>query len=677
MLLTAIIYTVISLLSILILLYIIYRALRRLISWGVASSVFGGDAKTCLLSLGLASIPFATILPTMVKATVKFIADIVFTVPSRLYVNWQSNYQMLSQNGTNAQSVVELGFGFVGSWTSSINQAYKGIPEGIPYISFIFMLALWVLIAYILGQQTFDGGRPIVRGRIWLQNVYNYSRLNPSAVYNLIFFLILGLGAYFSIAAITAIPSLQEDIAEPETVSINRLKSELEGMQGQFANNVRNNNDFPNNPFEGSEQLEQMEDPKTQTTSQQKNNEGETQANQTEETNKPRTNNVVPTSGAEEDSQKQKAEPEGETPPPPNLERIRGMLTQEKLKREAVLVLHKRMVAQAMGNLQVDINTGLSTYSADISRKGSRERAKHFLKISNWYNKLSGYYLRDINNCSSYISFLDTRWKVWVNELREDIAAGRYTVAESNRPPNVDDSLNQYCRFYESHPEEKSVPARESLGSDLGAFRYLVGWLLQTESLAMALITGLFGFGLLGSACSTFVREREQKRKPGASLFGLQTSGGVIVEDLTGVVIRGVSAAIVVFLAVEGGLAIFASPNSQPNSYVLLLTCLVAAVFSEVIWKWAQNWITSYFSKETESGNQQGSTAMVGTELGTSEQPTDDKATYDTATNNPPSNETSGTTDTKDAAENSRSAETVDGGTGNVNDQTDSTKSPD
>jgi len=84
------------------------------------------------------------------------------------------------------------------------------------------------------------------------------------------------------------------------------------------------------------------------------------------------------------------------------------------------------------------------------------------------------------------------------------------------------------------------------------------------------------GFGLLGSAVSTFVRE-QVKRRPDDPL----------VEDLTGMVIRGLSAAIVVFLAVVGGLAVFGS-SSDPNPYVLLLTCLIGAVFSEDVWNWAR-----------------------------------------------------------------------------------------
>jgi hypothetical protein len=86
----------------------------------------------------------------------------------------------------------------------------------------------------------------------------------------------------------------------------------------------------------------------------------------------------------------------------------------------------------------------------------------------------------------------------------------------------------------------------------------------------------MLGFGLFGSASSSFIRHRAAKQE------------GLFVADLIGVVIRGSSAAVVVFLAVEGGLSIFATGSSEPNPYVLLLTCLVAAVFSEKVWDWAQ-----------------------------------------------------------------------------------------
>jgi hypothetical protein len=63
---------------------------------------------------------------------------------------------------------------------------------------------------------------------------------------------------------------------------------------------------------------------------------------------------------------------------------------------------------------------------------------------------------------------------------------------------------------------------------------------------------------MLGAVCcSTFIRQRRVK-----------TPDGALVSDLAGVIMPGLSAAIVVFLAVEGGLAIFASGTGQPIPYL-------------------------------------------------------------------------------------------------------------
>jgi hypothetical protein len=45
----------------------------------------------------------------------------------------------------------------------------------------------------------------------------------------------------------------------------------------------------------------------------------------------------------------------------------------------------------------------------------------------------------------------------------------------------------------------------------------------------------------------------------------------------------------VVFLAAYGGLAVLAGgSSSDPNPYVLFVTCLVGAVYSEAVWRWAR-----------------------------------------------------------------------------------------
>ena len=114
----------------------------------------------------------------------------------------------------------------------------------------------------------------------------------------------------------------------------------------------------------------------------------------------------------------------------------------------------------------------------------------------------------------------------------------------------------------------------------------------EDSALSLVCIVGLIGFGLLGAAASTIIRERGTQR----------LSKTPLVSDLPSVIVRGVTAAVVVFLAVKGGLAIFALQTPDPNPYVLLLTCLVAAVFSEPVWEAAGSYLEDLISRSKKTG---------------------------------------------------------------------------
>src|SRR5262245_18333400 len=106
--------------------------------------------------------------------------------------------------------------------------------------------------------------------------------------------------------------------------------------------------------------------------------------------------------------------------------------------------------------------------------------------------------------------------------------------------------------------EEMPLPTPPDPGTYVGPFGFFAGWLVKTRSLPLALIIGMLGFGLMGSAISTFSREQPSRQ-----------DDDPLVKDLAGVVFRGLSAAIILFLAAEGGLAIIGTGSSEPNPYVL------------------------------------------------------------------------------------------------------------
>lgn len=214
------------------------------------------------------------------------------------------------------------------------------------------------------------------------------------------------------------------------------------------------------------------------------------------------------------------------------------------------------------------------------NRNGARERTDHLLALGEWYRDWFRRAQEHIVSCHGSILNL-------ASEARNESLTVKGAIASGQRR---DDSLGDIWRRTRQADDEAyrscsrsgwssdiQPPSRPMLGAHLGFIGWASGWLLQTESMPLALIVGMVGFGLLGAVSSAFVRDGV-KKAPGEAL----------VQNLPGVIILGSSAAMVIFLGVFGGLAMFANAAVDPNPYVILFTCFVAAVFSEDAWKWAQ-----------------------------------------------------------------------------------------
>jgi hypothetical protein len=98
---------------------------------------------------------------------------------------------------------------------------------------------------------------------------------------------------------------------------------------------------------------------------------------------------------------------------------------------------------------------------------------------------------------------------------------------------------------------------------------------------------GLVGFSLLGATLSRAVRVDEER-----------LAAGLTSNDLFIVIAGGAAGAVVVFLAAYGGLAVLGNTGGDPNPYVVFLTCLVGAVYSEDVWRWAR---TKMFAGKTKN----------------------------------------------------------------------------
>lgn len=151
--------------------------------------------------------------------------------------------------------------------------------------------------------------------------------------------------------------------------------------------------------------------------------------------------------------------------------------------------------------------------------------------------------------------------------------------------PQINNKINKVLA--NAIPKENiTIPTRPTLGSDLGPVSALTGWLMKTESPTLAIIIGLIGFGLLGATGSTFIKEKKAKRVD-----------NLLIENLPSVLIKGFTAAIIIFLGVKGTLTVLTnnSNSTEPNAYALFFLAFVASVYSDKAWAWAEEKFVSDF----------------------------------------------------------------------------------
>jgi len=148
-------------------------------------------------------------------------------------------------------------------------------------------------------------------------------------------------------------------------------------------------------------------------------------------------------------------------------------------------------------------------------------------------------------------------------------------------------------------PSLSPVPERPDPGDHLGVFRQFMGWLFRVESYSAIIILGLVGFGLLGATAATFIREHTQPNEAEAP-----AKRGPLVQDLPSLLIRGISAALVVFLGMLGSVSLLSNEGngaSLPDANLLFFLALVAAVFSDTAWDWAKERFQKTLKEQDDS----------------------------------------------------------------------------
>jgi hypothetical protein len=162
---------------------------------------------------------------------------------------------------------------------------------------------------------------------------------------------------------------------------------------------------------------------------------------------------------------------------------------------------------------------------------------------------------------------------------------------EPGNPQVVRDSVIRHLRLISFTPYPDTIAFQSELpsiqpsnhdGSEWGIFGLMSQYLINTESSELVLLMGMLGFGLLGASLSSFeAAERDR------NIFETFRSKP-LVKNFGYVLARGCGAAIAVYLCTKAGLAIFtmgsATSSDNASSYMLLLTCFVASIYSDRVW---------------------------------------------------------------------------------------------
>lgn len=413
-----------------------------------------------------------------------------------------------------------------------------------PFADLLIGLAVWALCGQLL-QTVPDQAQGT--GQFRLAQLAR--RLSRVTWLNTLLFAIIGIALYFTTAAIVAVPTLKE-FNDPAAPTIQALQSRLNDKNSPAAK-AEFDADFPESYEAEDTSLKALK----------------TYVDQREAALSA-TSTLSP--------QKKKA-----------IEDLRSFVTAAEKSREDILTRWKAVRKSAWSQNSKLISEALANFeTASNIGNGKKERLEYSQELQRWYEESWSDIRSQLQSAKDAIKNMN-------RELVEIATASRTALervlsgSEENRVEGQASSAffsnDSYLPFLSLTSSLLRIepafdaPSPPHPGLDLGPFGLFAGWLVDTRSLPLALIIGMLGFGLLGSAVSTFVREQRERKM-----------GEPLVVDLAGVLIRGLSAAIIMFLAAVGGLAILGTGQSDPNPYVLFLGCLVGAVFSQEVWAWAR-----------------------------------------------------------------------------------------
>jgi hypothetical protein len=558
------------------LLYVAWRMIRGLLLYPLGSwEVFGSSTSARLVALGITALIVPKAVTAMVMVPVSFLLQLVDRMPrlaTRIAIADAARDKTAAYS--IKEPVIQLSITFQ-DMVGELAKAFATAIAGIPMPEMVLGLACWAVLGNLMSTAVPPGdltGAQSGENRL----IGLLKALSTTQRYGIVLTTVFLLGAYLSIAAIVAIPWLHEERVPP---ALNResLEKTLTGIlptPAQLEERLRSvpvANESPLAPL--SAYLSTL--PKSAGVS-----------------------------------------------APYGMTTLNAAIADTENIRANAIAQVRRMPAEiARKGLQM-IQTALGAFDVETASPMSSQERGFFLKeIQRSISSDVGAMESTLSNCVASISDTDKRLReiaLGTRSLLIMLEPGAQAQAQSqaqaqaqaavleeqqlvdmaqasSQLSSVSVSMRGACEAPLSSRSSGYAPPEP--GSTWGPFGLVARWLLRTKSFALTLITGMLGFGLLGSVISTFVRS------------GTSKEGVSLTSEIISVLVRGLSAAVVVFLAVKGGLAVFSSADAEPNAYVVFFTCLIGAVFSEDVWKWAHEKFLDNLSAKPDSARQPQSMA--------------------------------------------------------------------
>lgn len=502
-------------------------------------NLFGDTVASRLIGLGVVAFLFPRTVVALITVPIQVLVQLFWDITQgvgRLSQPGPVNDQGAVSGDQIVWSLQRLMQGIFSDLSRAISQLFNQIS----LYECVLALALWVIIGQLLQTRTGGGGESPVRLIAYFQNLKDEQRRNLWI--GIVFF----IGIYLSIAAIVAIPWLSEDKA-PQTMTRERLEKALEAVTPPAEEAGSGASAEPPDPFlQLEETLRKISGPSD---------------------TPPPTDNTAATS-------------QDRTVTSNLVEEIRQGMNYARMARQN---LHDRwhqlrdQIRQRQGQV---VREALNAYETEMLLPMSAQERAFFYRdivrsVQNQVADMQG----SLRECMQAVSEADKQVEVLISEAsaslaRSNLKSNLFLTPRTGSFVLLPSLINtRGCSAVSLRPIQYTAP---DPGATWGPFAVVAQWLLRTKSSALALITGMLGFGLLGAAIATFIRPP-----------GTNTASSPAGEAAT-IIIRGLAAAIVIFLAAKGGLAIVSTNDAEPNAYVLFFTCLVGAVFSEGVWTWAK-----------------------------------------------------------------------------------------